>query len=232
MPLKSRLFLFILATSLLVPVVAFAGWGDAIKEAGSQIADQKATEMGLPSPSETVAGIKEVLNDGATSAVDTLGTEGGFMDNALARIPLPDLLQDASGDSGGLLSSMNKAAESVIPESAGSIFNAIKDLNVTNPTEVVSGGGNDSITRFFESKSRPTLKKVMSPLMESAMKNAGVGNYLDTFSSALASSGTPFDMNGYVTDRTLDGIFAMMSAKEESLRADGGGTSQLLQKLF
>lgn len=229
MRLKSKIFLFIATIAILTPVSALAGWGDALKQAGSEIATQKASEMGL-STSDAVTGVKEVLTESATSAVNSLGTEGGFMDNALAKISLPDALSGLSGDSGGLVASMNKAAESVIPESSSSIFSAIKDLAVPNPKEVASSGGDDSITRFFEEKSRPTLKEYMSPLMEKAMQGAGVGNYLDTFSTALSATGSSFDIGGYMTDKTLDGIFTMMADKEKSLRSST--TSELLQQLF
>lgn len=232
MHLKSKSFLFILSVAVLLPVAAFAGWGDALKDAGTQIADQKAAEMGLPSTSETVAGVKEVLDKSATYAVDSLSSDGGFMENAMATIPMPDMLSGASGDTDGLLASMNTVAESLTSKSSGTIFNAIDTLSVSNPEEVVTGGGDDSITRFFESKSRPTIKEYMSPLVDEAMKQAGTGNYLDTFSSALSASGTSFDVGGYVTDKTLDGIFAMMADKEKNLRAAGGGASKLLQKLF
>lgn len=232
MHLKSKLFLFALAMTLLVPAVTTAGWGDALKDVGTQLATEKADEMGLSS-SDAVSGIKEVLTESADSAVSTLGKAGGFMDNPLAMIPMPDALQGLTGDSGGLVSVMNSAAESVIPDSSSSIMSAIKDLAVPNPTEVASSGGDTSITTFFEEKSRPTLKKVVAPLVDKAMETASAKKYVDTITTALsATGGQAFDINGYVADKTLDGVFSMMGEKEKSIRAAGGGASELLQKLF
>lgn len=228
MKLKYILFPTALIVFLLAATLCLAGWGDALKNAG----DAGAKAAGLSyTPSDAIAGIREVLSLGTESAVSTLEKPGGFSSDPALSIPMPDMLK-GFGDSTGLLSTFNKAAESSVP-STGSIFmDAIQNLDISNPVALL-GGSDDAITKFFESSSRDTLKKLVKPVINTSLDTAGVGTYLSAMSAAqTATGGTPFDPVDYVTDYTLDGMFSLMAMQEKELRSTGGGTSELLKKLF
>lgn len=215
--------------AVLMAASASAGWGDALKQA----ADDTATSAGAPyTPTEAVTGIKEVLALGADSAVSTLGAPGGFSSSQYA-LPLPDPLSGLTGNSSGLLSAMNLAAEATAGSSGNMLMDAIQALSVGNYAALL-GGGEDAITRFFESSARSHLRELIKPVAGVAMEKAGVGDYLSAMmagQSAGVAGG--FDMGGFIADRTLDGIFAVMAVKEKDIRASNGvGTTDLLQKLF
>lgn len=236
--MKPKYLSSILATTLLALLLAgscFAGWGDALKDAGSQLADEGATAAGLPyTPSEAMAGIKEVLSLSTESAVSNLGKSGGFSDNPAVSIPMPDMLKGL-GDPTGLVSSMNKAAEAAVPSTGNIFLDAIQNLNIGDPTSLL-GGADNAITKYFEDSSRGTLKSLVKPVVSGSLDAAGVGSYLNTLTLAqqAANPGAPpFDAVDYVTDKTLDGMFHLMAEQEKSIRSGGGaGASELLQKLF
>lgn len=230
MPRSLSLISFVIAISLAFSSIAMAGWGDTLKQAGSAAADAGATAAGLPyTPSEALAGIKEVLSLGTEYATSSLSAPGGFSSNPLTAFSLPTNLSGLA-DSTGLLSSLNTAAEDSVPGTGNIFMNAISNLTLSDPTALINGG-DDAITRFFESSSRATLKSLITPVVESSVESAGVAPYLSALSSGV--TGTSFDPIDFVADRTLDGMFLLMGQKEKELRASGGASaSDLIQKLF
>lgn len=212
-----------------------AGWGDTLKSVGSDYADQGATTAGLPyTPSEAVAGVKEILSLGTDSAVSQLGTSGGFSSNPATAIPLPDMFK-GMGDTSGLLGAFNKAAEASIPSTGNVFMDAIQSLTIDNAAMLL-GGGDDAITRFFEQSSRSTIKKLVKPIVGKSLEASGANTYLNALMGAQQMSGVsgpPFDAADFVTDKTLDSMFYLIGAQEKSIRANGGaGTTELLKKIF
>ncbi|QJB56525.1 DUF4197 domain-containing protein [Pseudodesulfovibrio sp. zrk46] len=229
------LLFYSILTVLLTASLAFAGWGDTLKKAGAELADDGATAAGLPyTPSEAVSGIKEVLELGTDYGVSSLGVPGGFSANSATSLSLPSSLTSL-GDTAGLLSSLNTAAEGAIPGTGNVFLDVIKDLAVGDYATLLNGG-EDAITRFFESSSRTTLKKLVRPVVDKSVEASGVADYLAPLMAVQQTSGvtgTAFDPVDFVTDKTLDGMFLYMGLKEREIRtSNGAGTTELLQKLF
>lgn len=234
-PRYRLLTIFTVITVVLGTAVAMAGWGDALKQAGSEYADQGAKAAGLPySPSEAVQGIKEVLSLGTDYATSSLDKPGGFSLDPATMLSLPSSL-NGLGDTTNLLSALNGAAEGSVPKTGNVFMDAIQGLAVGDYSTLL-GGSEDAITRFFESSSRATLKKLVKPIVGKSVEASGVDTYLAPLMAAQSAtnvSGPPFDATEYLTDRTLDGMFFYMAAKEKDIRAsNGAGTTDLLQKLF
>ncbi len=230
-----RLISIVTVLFLLLSSSVMAGWGDALKEAGGAAADAGATAAGLPyTPSEALAGIKDVLSLSTDYATSALSKPGGFSSNPASSFSLPSSLGGLS-DASGLLSSLNTAAEKAVPGTGNLFLDAISKLTVGNASTLLNGG-EDAITRFFENSARDSIKSLMKPIVSSSVESAGVGQYLSALSMAQQASGVAgaaFDPIDFVTDRTLDGMFSFMAMKERDLRSSGGmGTTDLIQKLF
>jgi len=234
---KYRVIIITIALAImLTAAIAMAGWGDALKQTGAQYADEGATAAGLPyTPSEAITGIKNILSLGTESATSSLSKQGGFSSNPATTFSLPDSLKSLGGDSSGLLSALNSAAEGAVPGTGNIFLDAIQNLNITDASALL-GGGEDAITRFFESSSRDTIKKLVKPVVSKSVDAAGVGTYLNAMMAtqqATGIGGPPFDATEFVTDRTLDSMFSLIAMKEKDIRSTGGvGTTDLIQKLF
>ena len=222
------------ALLILIPHTAAAGWGDALKQTGSDLADQQAKEAGLAyTPSEALAGIKEVLSTGTDYGVASLTSGSGFSAGSATALSLPDALSGLTGSS-DLLSAMTSAATAAVPDTGSFFKDAIGDLSVSDPTSLL-GGSSTAITKYFESASRDSLKSLVKPVVEKCASAAGVDTYLAPLTAAMQASGTgtSFDANDYLTDQVLDAMFHYMGEKETALRESGGvGASALLQKLL
>ena len=229
-------------TSFLTPLAflliigpCFAGWGDAVKDVGSQYADDGATAVGLPyTPSEAVAGVKEVLSISTKSATTNLSKPGGFSVPGIG-FELPSSLMNLGGNTSGLLSSLQGAATNSIPGTGNVFMDAISGLAAGDYSSLLSGG-EDAITRFFEKSSRETLKKLIKPIVGPGIEASGVNTYLAPLLAAQQSSGIAgpqFDATDFVTEKTMDGMFFYMALKEKDIRTtNGAGSTDLLQKLF
>lgn len=232
--MKNFLLFCLAALLLLLPHPSSAGWGDALKQAGSDLADQQAKEAGLShTPSEAMEGVREMLSMGTDYGVSSLTSGSGFSANPATSLSLPGALSGLPGSS-DLLSAMNTAATDAVPETGDLFQGAIRDLPVTNPTSLL-GGSSDAITRYFEASSRESLKSMVKPVVEKCASAAGVDAYLTPLNAAMqaAGSGPGFDVNDYLTDKVLDSMFLYMGEKETALRRSGGaGASALLQKLL
>ncbi|MEF2231433.1 MAG: DUF4197 domain-containing protein [Pseudodesulfovibrio sp.] len=217
---------------LLAALPASGGWTDTLKQAGSELADEKAGDAGLScTPSEAVSGVREILSTGAGYAAKTLSTGSGFAADSATALSLPDWMAGMTGAS-ALLSAMNGAATRAAAESETPFLDTIKDVSVTNPTSLLSGSST-AVTDYFESRSRDTLKGLVRPIVEQSARAAGVGSAMTALSAAAQATGAAFDPNEYLTEKVLDGMFRYMGIRETELRESGGaGASALLHKLL
>ncbi|MDH3979998.1 MAG: DUF4197 domain-containing protein [Gammaproteobacteria bacterium] len=248
MPVNRVLFAGLLLLPLCIP--AQAGLSDLLDIfKGSATGDSAATDaasVSAPSNDEMIAALREALNKGTRYAVDNLGQEGGFLDNARVRIPMPDSLawlektlrtlrQDRLADE--FVASMNHAAERAVPEAAGIFADAIKAMTLEDARAILSGP-DDAATRYFREKTGAELTARLSPIVAEATSSAGVtASYKQMVAKAggLGSllSRESTDIDGYVTEKTLDGLFLMVAEEEKRIRENPlARSSELLKKVF
>ena len=195
---------------------------------------------------EMVTGLKEALDKGTQFAVDKLGKPGGFLDNKKVRIPMPDSLtwvesslrtvgQDELADE--FIATMNQAAEQAVPEAAEVFGEAIQNMSVEDAQGILTGP-DDAATQYFRDHTESTLTDRMRPIVESATASTGVTSaYKNMMGSAggltsmLSDSST--DIDGYITTKTLDGLFLMIAKEERKIRENPvARSSELMQKVF
>jgi hypothetical protein len=232
---------------LLVTLPAQADWTqylDSAKEAldSSGVADS-ATDL---TNDEMVAGLKQALDKGTQFAVNKLGQPGGFLDNKKVRIPMPDSLswvesslrtvgQDEMADE--FIDTMNTAAEQAVPEAADIFAGAIKEMSVQDAQGILTGPDN-AATEYFRSNTEAELTQRMRPIVETATASTGVTSaYKDMLGAAGGFAGmmpaTATDIDGYITSKTLDGLFLMIAKEERKIRKNPMARStELLQKVF
>jgi Protein of unknown function (DUF4197) len=242
-----RLMMF--AMLVMASWLAHAGLSDylgKIKGAIGENAPAGSTAAGSLSNDDMVAGLKEALGKGTQYAVTTLGKDGGFLDNAKVRIPMPGSLakvekglrmlhQDRLADE--FVTSMNHAAERAAPEAAAVFRDAIKSMTLEDAKGILTGP-DDAATRYFRERTGPELTERMRPIVAAATSKAGVtASYKNMVAKAgglgsLLSKDTT-DIDGYVTSKTLDGLFLMLAEEERRIRQNPvARTSELLKKVF
>jgi hypothetical protein len=199
------------------------------------------------SDTEISGGLKEALSRGVRFAIDNLGRENGFLDDVRVRIPLPKNLQRVEkalrfARQGKLVddfvASMNHAAEKAVPVAADVFVDAIKQMSFDDARKILFSGEDDSATRFFRRTSEETLRQKFRPIVEKFTEETGVTNKYKAmigkygFAAQLLGRDAT-DLDGYVTQKALDGLFFMVAEEERKIRKDPiGRTTSLLRKVF
>lgn len=204
-----------------------------------------ALSLGGLSEGDAAQGLRTALERGAQAAVALLGQPGGFLDNPKVRIPLPGFLEDASrllrlAGQGSrvdeLVTRMNRAAEAAVPMGRDLLVSAVKTMTVQDAKAILTGG-EDSVTRFFEQRTREPLGARFLPVVQQATDKVGLAEQYNRVAGRAASMGLlkadDANLQRYVTQKTLDGLYHVIGEEERKIRQDPVGTgSALLQKVF
>ncbi len=197
------------------------------------------------SQKDAVAGLKEALNKGSGSAVSKLGRPDGFLGNPQVKIPLPDSLQKADRALGRLgmgkytqelVVSMNRAAELAVPEAKTLLLDAVKQMTVQDAKNILTGG-NTAATDYFRAKTSQPLAAKFLPIVQQATAKVQLAQKYDQFAGKASDFGLldkqQANLEQYVTQKALDGLFFMIGEEEKAIRADPvGQSSKLLKKVF
>ena len=239
---KRLLFMVFGALSIWVFSTALvtAGWQDILKGAQNMLGTSDSV-----SESEIVKGLKEALEIGTGKAVDLVSKTGGYYNNPGIKIPLPGAVQKAEtllrgAGFGSKVDafelSMNNAAERAAPEAKSIFWDAIKNMKIDDAKKILNGG-DDEATLFFKDKTYARLQETFEPIVETSMGEVGVTRSFQDLNATVEK--IPFadsfnlDLNEYVTEGALDGLFLMLAEEEKKIRSDPAArATDLLKKVF
>lgn len=194
---------------------------------------------------DATAGLKAALEKGASTAVANLGRQNGFLDNDKVKIRLPAALEQAmpiirmtgqGAQVDALVTDMNHAAEAAVPLAKPLLVNAVKSMSVSDAKNILSGG-DTSVTDFFRQKTSAELAVKFLPIVKQITDRNGLSGRYNAVMGQVAKtglvSGEQSTVEGYVTQRALDGLFLMIGEEEKAIRKDPVGTgSAIIGKVF
>jgi hypothetical protein len=236
--------------------VSRAGLLDSLgfgKKGTNENAAPAAASTSSLSQEQVAGGLKEALGKGVQQAVNRLGHESGFLTNAAVKIPMPEKLrtvektlralkQDKLADD--FVNTMNHAAEQAVPQAAGVFGDAIKGMSIADAKTILTGPTN-AATQYFRRTTETNLFQKFLPIVKKAtdqtgvtssykqlMEKAGGDSALGSYGRSLLG-GESIDVDAYVTNKALDGLFKMVAEEEQRIRQNPAArTSELLQKVF
>jgi hypothetical protein len=181
---------------------------------------------GAAAPTDT-----ELLGHAADRAIDSLGRPDGYFGNPDVLIPLPGKLEKlrkalqalgASSQADALVLAMNRAAEAAVPESRTLIAAAIREMPVPDAQQLAAGGV-DALTQQLRTTMSDRLIAGMLPIVGKATKGVKLAESYNDVAGKASVLGVveqrDADLDGYVTRRTLEGLFRIMAKEEAALRA-------------
>ena len=189
--------------------------------------------------------MKEALSVGTQKAVRLVAQPGGYLDNEAIKILVPQNLRTVEKVARGLgqgarvdefVASMNHAAESAAPE-AGAIFaDAVTAMTIDDARKLLNGG-DTSITDYFKAKTSARLAVAFRPHVEAAMNRNGVTQQYEALVGQVSwmslGNSSSLDINGYVVNKALDGLFYMLGQQEKEIRTNPmARTTALLKQVF
>jgi Protein of unknown function (DUF4197) len=212
---------------------------------GGWLALIESTQAAGFSSAEATQALRTALDKGAQAAVSQLGRPDGFLSNDKVRIALPGPLEDAAPLLKGLgkgkqleelRTAMNHAAEQAVPMALPLLKSAIKSMSVSDAQGIITGG-DTSVTRFFEGKTRDPLIKQFLPVVSKVTDKLSLTKRYNDLAGKAAGmgliKGDQANVQQYVTGKALDGLFLVIGEQERLIRQDPVGTgSAILKKVF
>jgi len=201
---------------------------------------------GVPLTNQEVGNaLKEALELGVGEAVKNLSATDGY-NASIYKILLPeeakkvtDKLKNIPGFNkveAELVLRLNRAAELAAKEAGPIFLRAIKELSFQDAIGLLRGN-EDAATRFLESKTDTALTAKFLPVIAKALDEVNARTYWRDAVTAynkipLIKKVNP-ELDKYVTEKSIDGMFALIQVKEKKIRTDvSSRTSDLLKKVF
>ena len=194
---------------------------------------------------DAVTGLREALVKGTQYAVDQLGRHDGFYANEKVRIPLPGSLQKVEKilhqlgmgkQADELVLTMNRAAEAAVPEAKALLVDSVRKMSVQDAKGILTGG-QDSATQYFKRSTSDQLRAKFLPIVRKATAKVQLAQKYDDYAGKGVKLGLvkkeDANLDGYVTQKALDGLFAMVAEEEARIRKNPAqAATGILQKVF
>lgn len=195
--------------------------------------------------SELVGGLKEALLLGTKTAVQLVSQEDGYFGNEIIKILMPEDLQKVTDTLNRIglqqqvdefVLSMNRAAEKAGPGAIDIFVEAIKAMTFEDATGILTGG-DTAATDYFKEKTSGQIYETFKPIISTSMSEVGVTQaykqLTDKYASLPLMSAVAFDIDDYVTNKALDGLFYMVGEEEKKIRTDPAArATDLLKRIF
>jgi len=190
-------------------------------------------------------GLREALRIGTGRAVETLGRPDGFLGNPEVRIGLPSKLRPVDTalravGQGALVddfvTSMNRAAEAAVPLARPVFVDAIREMTFEDAVAILKGDDHEA-TDYLRAHAGGRLADAFRPIVSERLGAVGATREFDRVVEQVnrlpLMTRPVLDLDAYVTDRALDGLFSKLADEERRIREDPlARTTALLRRFF
>lgn len=197
------------------------------------------------SDEEIAIGLKEALNIGVEKGVDQLSKPDGFFKDPEIKIPFPEEVKKVESKlrttgQGKMvdeaIESINRAAEDAVIDAKDIFIAAIKNMTLTDALGILRGEKN-AATRYLEKSTRAALVEKFKPTVKVSLNKVGATRNWNLMFSTYNK--IPFvtkvnpDLDDYVTNKAIDGLFIQIAKEELAIRKDPTArVTELLKKVF
>jgi hypothetical protein len=194
---------------------------------------------------EAAAALRAALDKGAQAAVTELGRTDGFLGNPRVRIPLPQSLQRGERlarrvgmgrYADELITTMNRAAEQAVPEARQLFIDSARKMTVQDAKGILSGGDTAG-TDYFRRTTQDQLRMRFLPIVQKATARLDLAAKYHRYSDRMVSAGLvkkeDANLDAYVTQKALDGVYLMVAEEEKRIRKDPVSAGRdIIRKVF
>ena len=204
-----------------------------------------STTIIQPTTSDIGLGIKQALEIGTSHGADLLSAKDGFLGNAAVKILFPPEAQKVEKTlraiglgslADNVVVSLNRAAEDAAKEAKPIFLSAIKQMTITDATNILLGSQN-SATEYFKRVTTSQLMEKFSPVVTTSLSKVGATKYWTDASTRYNKiplvKPVNTDLSNYVAQKAIDGMFIQVAQEELSIRNNlGARSTTLLQQVF
>ncbi|MCF8276911.1 MAG: DUF4197 domain-containing protein [Flavobacteriales bacterium] len=236
---------FALALIITIPTIG-QNFGKFMKDAEKTVKNVTTDNgTGSLSEDEIIKGLKEALAVGSSNAGKSASQLDGFYKNDKIKIPFPPEVDQVrtTVEKVGLkpqvdkfVETLNRAAEEAAKEAAPIFVNAITSMNINDGMNILNGGDR-AATTFLQDKTSPELKAKFEPIVKAAIEKVQLTKYwnpiINQYNKVPMVKKVNPDLDAYVLDKALDGLFTLVAEEEAKIRKDPAArVSDILKKVF
>lgn len=213
--------------------------GDVLTTPGGTTGEKPLTN------GEVIQGLKEALTVGTNNSSSKASAMDGFWKNDLIKIPFPPEAQKVKDKvlELGLDDqvqkfelTMNRAAEEAAKEAAPIFVDAVKQMTIADGFAILKGEDN-AATQYLRDKTTSALKTKFRPVVEKATDKVELTKYwnpvITTYNKIPFVEKQNPDLDGYITDRAVEGMFKLIEIEEKKIRKDPvARVTDILKRVF
>tara|TARA_B100000963_G_scaffold361223_1_gene395599 strand:- start:1395 stop:2123 length:729 start_codon:yes stop_codon:yes gene_type:complete len=228
-----------------IPVIISLSACDVFKS----IAEAASVEQTTLSQEEIRRGLREALHVSTDTSVYKASTINGFLGNAAIKIIVPSEAQRIIDKTRNIPvvnnavahavenfeKSMNRAAEDAAGEAKVVFKEVIQNITFQDVVQILNGE-NNAATKFLENNARQSLYDRFYPIVDNSMSKKNVDQTWSQVTGLYnqhVGGEIETDLNSYITNKALDGLFYLIAEEETKIRKDPlHRVTEILQKVF
>jgi hypothetical protein len=205
----------------------------------------KQLPIGNPTTTEIGLGLKQALEIGTTNGANQLSAKDGFLGNLAVKILFPPEAQKVEKTlrtiglgslADNVILSINRAAEDAAKEAKPIFISAIKQMTITDATNILLGN-KDAATTYFKRVTTAQLLEKFRPVIQTSLAKVGATKYwgdaANQYNKLPLVKPVSTDLSSYVAQKAIDGMFIQVAQEELKIRDNiSARSSTLLQKVF
>jgi|SRR5690606_13417931 len=194
---------------------------------------------------EVGKGLKEALIKGISQGAENASREDGFFRNEMIRIALPEEFRKVESrmrqfglgaEVDRVLLAINRGAENAAGEAKPIFIDAIRKMTIQDAFSILKGA-DDAATNYLQKSTSEQLTKLFQPKVQESLDQVGaLRHYKDLVNAYNAIPTTKKlnpDLNAYVTEKALDGLFQLIAEEEKNIRENPlERTTALMKRVF
>ena len=170
------------------------------------------------------------MNTSVEQAVKKASSKNGFYSNPSIKIPFPESTNNIKSKliALGLKKQieefeykMNVTAEKASADALNIFLQEIKNLKASNIKKIIDGD-KDEATQYLKKNCYTYLYDSFLPIVSKKLENENVVNLwgilLNRYNNLPFVKKIEFDLYDYVTNKTIEGIFVLMTKYEKNIR--------------
>ena len=197
------------------------------------------------SESDIAKGLKEALDVGTKKAVGAVSKTDGFFKNPKVKIPFPPEVKKVDNavrkvgmnkQADDFVMALNRAAEDAAKSATPIFADAIKSMTLSDAKSILKGN-ETAATEFMKGKTSDELATKFKPIVQQSMQKVQVTKYWKPIATKynqlpMTQKVNP-DLEKYVTDKAIEGLFKMIAEEEIKIRKDPAARiTDILKSVF
>ncbi len=192
-----------------------------------------------------IAGLKQALEVSTINTVTQTSQKGGFSDNPLIHIPLPEQLQNIAATlnkfgfgqyAEQLELQINRSAEQASSQAKTVFIDSISRMSLQDGWKILNGKQN-AATEYFRQNTERQLSQKFQPIITRSMNTVGFYNdyqkLLKVYDSLPLTNKPNLNIENYIMQKTLDGLFSLVAIEEAKIRQNPSARiTELLRRVF